>query len=335
MKYNDWKLLSESIGSGVTLGLSKPNVVGGLIGANYTEGGCKSNTDETNPMDALKKFMASHEDDELDHEDDELDHEDDELDHEDDELDHEDDELDHEDDELDHEDDELDHEDDELDHEDDELDHEDDELDHEDDELDHEDDESFLKDIDPELVNPNQEKVDNNSGDMHKDTLNLLKMMSSYCGKYMKAESVEGEKPETKELTAAQEKLPEKLKLAILKNKKNKKNKIKEKDHEEKDHEDTEGKKNCNCESDEFLKSLSKQVSMNKNFSEDSLVKPAYNVSDEEQKPGDVGFAPQGKIGSIGGGYTKDDLSEIPVLGESHKFPTLTEWMANRSKSSN
>ena len=192
-----------------------------------------------------------------------------------------------------------------------------------------------MKDIDPELVNPNQEKVDNNSSDMHKDTLNLLKMMSSYCGKYMKAESVEGEKPEAKELTAAQEKLPEKLKAAILKNKKGKKNKIKEKDHEEKDHEDTEGKKNCNCESNEFLKSLSKQVSMNKNFSEDSLIKPTYNVSDEEQKPGDVGFAPQGKIGSIGGGYTKDDFADIPVLGESHKFPTLTEWMANRSKSLN
>jgi hypothetical protein len=164
---------------------------------------------------------------------------------------------------------------------------------------------------------------------MHKDTMNLLKMMSSYCGKYMKSESVKEDKIKTKGLTAAQEKLPPKLKAAILKNKKNKKIKV------VKDQEDTENKKNCNCESDEFLKSLSKQVSMNKNFSEDSLVKPTYNTSDEEQKPGDVGFAPQGKIGSIGGGYTKDDFSEIPVLGESHKFPTLTEWMANRFKSLN
>ena len=90
-------------------------------------------------------------------------------------------------------------------------------------------------------------------------------------------------------------------------------------------------KKHQKCESDDFISSLISQMTNKKTVSEDSLFTPVEEPFNDEAKPGDVGFAPQGKIGSIGGGYTKKDFADIPVLGESFKFPTLTEWQANRS----
>jgi hypothetical protein len=155
-------------------------------------------------------------------------------------------------------------------------------------------------------------------------------MMASYCGKYMKSESLALEEAkEEKGLTAAQKKLPPKLQAAILKKKKGSKVSDNSEEEPKKDNEDS--KKNCNCESDDFLNSLTKQVATKKSFSEESLIEPVADLQQsEEPQPGEVGFAPQGRVNSIGGGYSKEDFADIPVLGESHKFPTLTEWMANR-----
>lgn len=51
-----------------------------------------------------------------------------------------------------------------------------------------------------------------------------------------------------------------------------------------------------------------------------------------EPKAGDVGFAPQAKLGAVGGGgYTKQDIQDIPVL-ETRKYPTLTEWAAKKAR---
>ena len=320
MKYTDWKLLTESIGSGITLGLSKPNIIGGLIGSHLSEKEVETeddieneeepeddaeesseegheevdNSEKKDPMKAVKKFMNKNF-------------------------------------------------------------------------MNDDKDSDFLKDIDPDLLgnNTGSEEADDmgseeaddmgsscgdeeanadadvasvdGEDDRMKDTMDLMKMMASYCGKYMKSESNEGG------LTPAQEKLPPKLKAAILKKNNSKKSKKdhSEEDHSEEDHSEeskVKSKKNCNCESNSFLDSLTKQTSMKKSIAEDSLftqAEPSLTDSDDSLQPGDVGFAPQGKIGSIGGGYTKDDFADIPVLGESHKFPTLTEWMANRSANKN
>jgi hypothetical protein len=91
-------------------------------------------------------------------------------------------------------------------------------------------------------------------------------------------------------------------------------------------------KKGCKCESTEFTDSLIKSMGTKKTVTEDALfsvVEPA-SENPPENAPGSVGFAPQGRIGSIGGGYTKDDFSDIPVLGESVRFPTLKEWKATK-----
>lgn len=51
----------------------------------------------------------------------------------------------------------------------------------------------------------------------------------------------------------------------------------------------------------------------------------------KELKPGDVGFAPHGKIGaSIGSGFTQKDIKSLPVLGESKKFPTFSDYLASK-----
>lgn len=68
-------------------------------------------------------------------------------------------------------------------------------------------------------------------------------------------------------------------------------------------------------------------------LAEDMLLKstdPDYVP--EEPAPGSVGFAPQGRVGGIGGGYTQDDVRSIPVLGESVKFPTLAEYIALKAR---
>ena len=39
-------------------------------------------------------------------------------------------------------------------------------------------------------------------------------------------------------------------------------------------------------------------------------------MGEKEPAPGDVGFAPQGKLGELGGGFKMDDFKELPVLGQ-------------------
>ena len=113
-------------------------------------------------------------------------------------------------------------------------------------------------------------------------------------------------------------------------------------------------REHCNCEQDEFLNSLAKNAqnpAIKKNKSglkEDSL----FSLVDPkdvfgEPEAGQVGFAPSGRIGSIGGGYTQDDISDMPVLGEStnhrggrrkapakNKYPTINEWLERKAKAS-
>jgi len=52
-------------------------------------------------------------------------------------------------------------------------------------------------------------------------------------------------------------------------------------------------------------------------LSEDMLLQlnntPSTDTSDEPQ-PGEAGFAPQNRVGSIGGGYTQDDISDIETM---------------------
>lgn len=53
-----------------------------------------------------------------------------------------------------------------------------------------------------------------------------------------------------------------------------------------------------------------------------------------EPQAGQPGFAPQGRVGSIGGGYTQDDFADIPTLGESRKYITLGEYIAKKESAS-
>ena len=67
---------------------------------------------------------------------------------------------------------------------------------------------------------------------------------------------------------------------------------------------------------------------------EDALlqaVDPNYN-KDSGSQAGQVGFAPQGRVGSIGGGYTQQDMQDLPVLGESKKYPTLDQYAKAKAK---
>ena len=97
--------------------------------------------------------------------------------------------------------------------------------------------------------------------------------------------------------------------------------------------------KNCesSCETTDFLNSLcdSAKGNKSKNFtgiSEDSLLKAIDPNYESEPKAGEFGFSPQGRVGGIGGGYTKDDFKDIPVLGESRRYPTLAEYTAHKYK---
>jgi hypothetical protein len=102
---------------------------------------------------------------------------------------------------------------------------------------------------------------------------------------------------------------------------------------------DKKGKKNMSNEHfethEEFLNSLSRGAhnelgsKYDSGFSEDALFPvddPNSNFEDEP-KAGSVGFAPQGRVGAIGGGgYTMDDVASIPTLGESTENE-FNEWM--------
>jgi hypothetical protein len=95
----------------------------------------------------------------------------------------------------------------------------------------------------------------------------------------------------------------------------------------------------CHCEGqDAFFSSLANQARGNvhkKNKSglqEDVLFSLVYPDDVEKVQAGQVGFAPQGRIGSIGGGYTQEDIKDIPILGESCRFPTLAEYARMKAK---
>ena len=302
MKYQEWKLIAESIGSGMTLGLSQPNVIGGPIGSHFAEEEFEDGDDvedseedgdgpsfppeDSSEMDekgsscsASKKFMSKKWMGDEDMGDEDMGDED----------------------------------------------MGDDDMG--DDDMGDEDDDkmNFLKDIDPTLMGDesgddagidqgdiNAEPVVDDKSDMHRDTMDLMKKMAAYCGKYMKAEAkhMHGEDPECE---------PE-VKPAKA-----------DKDHKKADKKHMKHmKKSCQCEGDEFTNSLVKSMGTKKTMQEDALF-TSVEPSESDNTPGSVGFAPQGRIGSIGGGYTKDDFSDIPVLGESNRFPTLTEWQAMRN----
>ena len=91
--------------------------------------------------------------------------------------------------------------------------------------------------------------------------------------------------------------------------------------------------KSCNksmkeesCADDDFLSSLLNptKIDLNQKFGsgldEDALFaldEPQDGVGEAEPQAGDVGFSPQGKVGSgLGGGYTMDDFSDMPTLGQ-------------------
>jgi hypothetical protein len=101
--------------------------------------------------------------------------------------------------------------------------------------------------------------------------------------------------------------------------------------------------KNENLEThDEFLTSLSRGAhnelgtKYGDGLSEDAVFaaqNPNDGLGDIDPGAGDVGFAPQGRVGGAqgAGGYTQDDVNQIPMLGESFQEPEtdeeLDEWM--------
>jgi hypothetical protein len=361
MKYNDWKLITESIGTGLTLGLSQPNVIGGLIGSHLSKSEDVEGEEIENhhdDVDDSEEEVEDNVDDSEEEVEDDVDDVDNNVDAKDDvdmsflnDIDPKDvfgdkDDVDMPQDMGDDDmgdddmgdddmgDDDMgddDMGDDDMgddDMGDDDMgddDMGDDDMgddDMGDDDMGDDDmGDDDMGDDDMGDVDASQEMGDEDVNQKHKDTVDLMKKMMSYCTKYMKAESVKAEKIE-KEEKAETEKVKSK-----------KADKKEEKVEKKSKNKEVNSKKHCNCESDSFLDSLAKQTNgtQKSSLSEDALFtaidSPATDSSDE---PGQIGFAPQGRIGSIGGGYTKDDFSDIPVLGESHRLPTLTEWAANR-----
>jgi hypothetical protein len=79
-------------------------------------------------------------------------------------------------------------------------------------------------------------------------------------------------------------------------------------------------KKQCCKENNEFLGSLADQARGDHNRRYSSI----------GTKPGQAGFAPQGRIGGVGGGYTKADVAQIPVLGESTNYKTWKSFKRDK-----
>ncbi len=90
---------------------------------------------------------------------------------------------------------------------------------------------------------------------------------------------------------------------------------------------------------DEFLANLTQTATSGlpqkgkSGLAEDALfqVVGPNDAFQAEPEAGGVGFAPQGRVGEIGGGYTQDDISDIPVLGEAKKYITLSEYIAKKA----
>lgn len=82
----------------------------------------------------------------------------------------------------------------------------------------------------------------------------------------------------------------------------------------------------CKKENNEFLAKMTKR-------NEDALLTPEESEEETEPQAGDVGFAPQGRVGSIGGGYTMDDFQDIPTLGESVNYPSWKNFLSKKEES--
>ena len=91
-------------------------------------------------------------------------------------------------------------------------------------------------------------------------------------------------------------------------------------------------RKQCCKESNEFVNTLVDQIKgdvrrkYQSGLKEDALLQPA----EVEPQAGQAGFAPQGRVGSIGGGYTQDDIADIPVLGESTCYSTWKQFLKKK-----
>lgn len=85
----------------------------------------------------------------------------------------------------------------------------------------------------------------------------------------------------------------------------------------------------------DFFANLAKQAAgeprrkFKSGLREDALFTAVEPVVEAEPKAGDVGFAPQSRVGAIGGGYTQADVKDIPVM-ESRKYLTLEQFMAKK-----
>lgn len=75
--------------------------------------------------------------------------------------------------------------------------------------------------------------------------------------------------------------------------------------------------KHCCKENTDFLSSLAGQAKGNLRQYRDP-------------KPGQPGFAPQGRVGAVGGGYTQTDINSIPVLGESANYKTWKSFLRGK-----
>lgn len=150
--------------------------------------------------------------------------------------------------------------------------------------------------------------VDDSRG---KDTMDLMQMMASYMGKYMKKESAE-----YRAMAPIMDRVQNGTSRRSRKN------------------------ENSNQANSDFLTSLTNQskgsvhAKYKNGLSEDSLMSATDPNFDREDssKPGDFGYAPIGRVGTIGGNYTANDFADMPVLGESTKYPTLNEWAIRRAK---
>lgn len=78
-------------------------------------------------------------------------------------------------------------------------------------------------------------------------------------------------------------------------------------------------RKSCCKENTEFVNSLTGQAKGN--------LRQYRNP-----KPGQPGFAPQGRVGAVGGGYTQADINGIPVLGESANYKTWKSFLRGKKK---
>lgn len=70
---------------------------------------------------------------------------------------------------------------------------------------------------------------------------------------------------------------------------------------------------------DDFLANLTNNATVQRKFKSGLAEDYLIHSEPQEPQPGQVGFAPQSRVGAIGGGYTQDDIKDIPVLGEGVK----------------